>query len=350
MLSTTVDIEPTNRCNAWCSFCPRDQTPHQGLMSLEVFEQALARVVEYDGLRRAKGLQRIEQVSLCGLGEPLLNRHLAEMVRQVRAAGFRAHLSSNGALVTPTRAEALLDAGLSSAGLNVGEVGEAYEKVYRLPWERTLERVDDLVERSRGRARVFVVLVNHDPDRLVELQAFWAERGVGTFVYGELNNRGGALDLEGMRFAEYPEQVAAEARLRAMDEQPRCIIPFTSLTIGYDGRFYLCCMDWKKQAPLGDVFDTTLVELLERRLDHVLSRGTPCGTCSHDPVNRVTVGLRGGAAGDGDPTGVDDLQGRLAFEWAFARDVVERLEPGLVASAVRRAPPAGRRRIPVVVE
>ena len=32
-----LDIEPTNRCNANCYFCPRDQTPHQGLMSPEVF-------------------------------------------------------------------------------------------------------------------------------------------------------------------------------------------------------------------------------------------------------------------------------------------------------------------------
>ena len=43
----TVDIELTNRCNAKCYFCPRDQTPHQGLMTPEVFDQALARAIEF---------------------------------------------------------------------------------------------------------------------------------------------------------------------------------------------------------------------------------------------------------------------------------------------------------------
>ena len=38
-----LDIEPTNRCNANCYFCPRDQTPHQGLMTTEMFDQALER-------------------------------------------------------------------------------------------------------------------------------------------------------------------------------------------------------------------------------------------------------------------------------------------------------------------
>ena len=47
-----LDIEPTNRCNADCYFCPRDQTPHQGLMTVEVFDQSLSRAVEYREIAR----------------------------------------------------------------------------------------------------------------------------------------------------------------------------------------------------------------------------------------------------------------------------------------------------------
>ena len=42
-----IDIEVTNRCNAKCHFCPRDETPHEGLMTPEVFDQALRRAEEY---------------------------------------------------------------------------------------------------------------------------------------------------------------------------------------------------------------------------------------------------------------------------------------------------------------
>ena len=45
-LRGVIDVELTNRCNARCGFCPRDATPHQGVMTVETFRQTLARVVE----------------------------------------------------------------------------------------------------------------------------------------------------------------------------------------------------------------------------------------------------------------------------------------------------------------
>ena len=50
----SVDIELTNRCNAKCHFCPRDQTPHEGLMSPEVFDQSLRRAVGVPRRSRAE--------------------------------------------------------------------------------------------------------------------------------------------------------------------------------------------------------------------------------------------------------------------------------------------------------
>src|SRR5262245_26919877 len=98
-----VDIEPTNRCNAKCHFCPRDQTPHQGLMAPEVFTQALQRAVEFRGVVRERfGPARDPRetrhrklrpedhevvVNLCGLGEPVLNRATPTFVRQTRDGG-----------------------------------------------------------------------------------------------------------------------------------------------------------------------------------------------------------------------------------------------------------------------
>ena len=83
-----VDMEVTNRCNAKCHFCPRDRTPHQGLMAPEVFEQGLAQATLYRDTVLASDDEMM--VSLCGLGEPLLNKHVFDYVRQARAAGLNA--------------------------------------------------------------------------------------------------------------------------------------------------------------------------------------------------------------------------------------------------------------------
>lgn len=350
MLLPVVDFEATNRCNAWCSFCPRDQTPHQGLMSMEVFDKALERVDELSAIRVEAGGQAVQQVSLCGLGEPILNRKLPEMVAKIKAAGYKAHVSSNGALITEDKANELLDAGLTSAGLNVGETGEAYEEIYKLDWERTHERVLRFRELAEGRANVFIVLVNHHdkPGRFDELRDFWSSQGIPTKPYLELINRGGALDLPYMHFSEYEELDEAERILDAMAERPFCGSGLAGTFVGYDGEFYLCCQDWKKEAPIGNVFDASLSELVERRVQYLVSREPVCKNCSLDPANQLTMALRAVKDGELDRSQVDEVVQRLRFAHSFGVKGAERLVPGVVRSGIESAPaPSSRKTIPV---
>lgn len=117
-------------------FCPRDRTPHQGLMGQDVFDKALERAAEYRQIC-IDSLGGDAVISLCGLGEPLLNRNLAGYVAQVRAAGMEVTVSSNGSLLTEELGREFLDAGLQNIFLNIGEEGDDYEAVYQLPFERT---------------------------------------------------------------------------------------------------------------------------------------------------------------------------------------------------------------------
>jgi MoaA/NifB/PqqE/SkfB family radical SAM enzyme len=135
-----LDIEPTNRCNAHCYFCPRDQTPHQGLMAPEVFDRALERTIEFGEITRVRFDTRIK-VNLCGLGEPLLNRNTPDFVRKVHDAGFEISLSSNGSLLDEKRGAALLEAGLQGIEINAGDEGGDYDEIYGLPFEKTRDNV-----------------------------------------------------------------------------------------------------------------------------------------------------------------------------------------------------------------
>ncbi len=47
-----IDIEITNRCNARCRFCPRDLTPHEGLVSPDVLDESLRQAIAYRLLPR----------------------------------------------------------------------------------------------------------------------------------------------------------------------------------------------------------------------------------------------------------------------------------------------------------
>jgi MoaA/NifB/PqqE/SkfB family radical SAM enzyme len=317
----SVDIELTNRCNAKCHFCPRDQTPHQGLMSPEVFEKSLERAVEF----REVFPDREIGVNLCGLGEPLLNRNAPAFVRQVRQAGFECTMSSNASLLDETRGRALLDAGLQKININVADRDEDYEQVYKLKFQKTHDNIVRFAEMAGDQCRVEIILVNYrnDPAHLQRMQEYWGERGLKHFFELQIMNRGGALFVDHMQFEDYPELEEAAAVLEAQPFPPACAAPFVFLFIGYDGQYYLCCSDWKKEVPLGSVFDTSFMAIRQQKLQHVTCREPICKTCNLDPTNQLTEELRSIKMGEGDEGTKAKLIAKLQVQ---SRDVVEILE------------------------
>jgi MoaA/NifB/PqqE/SkfB family radical SAM enzyme len=289
-----------------------------------MFERTLERAVELRRLTRARG-DVDPRISLCGLGEPLLNRHAVSYVRRVREASFHCSMSSNGFLLTEERADALLDAGLQRIFLNVGERDEQYREIYRLPFERTRDNVLRFKERAGGRCEVVIVLVDHrgDPEHMKMMRAYWSEQGIEQFQQLGFVNRGGALPVEHMRFEAYPELGEAQTLLAERDIQPLCMVPFLFLFVGFDGRYYLCCSDWRKQAPLGSVFDESFGDVLSAKLAHVRTREPVCRTCSFDPQNRLTAALRE-RRGRGGAASVDDVVVQVAEEAARVAAVLER--------------------------
>ncbi len=302
-----VDFEVTNRCNAKCEFCPRDATPHQGLMSPEVFDASLARTVDY----RAQVQQWVKegiwydddpsvQISLCGLGEPLLHRHLISYLEKSKAEGFHTSISSNGSVLTPKKTEQLLTAGMDRIYLNIADEGEKYEEIYHLPYEKTRKYVEHFVKEAKGTdTEVWLVLVDYlgDPEHIKRMTAYWNERGINAIMPIEIMNRGGALFVDEMQYPTYPEVAHAQNMFAEKSIDPLCGAPFAFLFIGYDGLYYLCCSDWRKQASLGSVFDESLGSIIKPKLDYVRTREPVCKNCNLDPANRLADALRDVAEG-----------------------------------------------------
>jgi MoaA/NifB/PqqE/SkfB family radical SAM enzyme len=262
-------------------------------MTATTFEQSLRRAIEFRALSRALGRPDFS-IGFCGLGEPLLNRDVPAFVRRVRDAGFDCSMSTNGALLDESTSRALLAAGLQQVTINVTEIGEAYERVYRLPFDRTLANILRFKELARDQCDVVIVLVDHrgEPGHLESARQYWRSHGLTRFHTFGLINRGGALEVEGMQYVSYPETSSARSLLEEAGVVPLCATPFLYPFIGYDGQYYLDSSDWRKEVPLGSVFDVSLVEIIEAKLAHVRSRERVCRSCSLDPTNRIADALR----------------------------------------------------------
>jgi MoaA/NifB/PqqE/SkfB family radical SAM enzyme len=325
-LPLSIDIEITNRCNAKCGFCPRDRTPHQGLITPETFTKALSRAVEYREVSQQL-LGKDMGISLCGLGEPLLHPKAADFVAEVKAEGFKVTVSSNGSLLDQRRGDALLAAGLDEIYINVGEEGDDYEEVYQLPFERTLDNVVRFNRDAGDRCRVTVIVVNHrqDHEHVARMDRYWTDHGIRHVGSYEIMNRGGSLFVDHMQYETYDELVQAKTKLVERAGTPLCGAPFFYMFIGYDGEYYLCCSDWEKQAPMGTVHDLSLLDVVEAKLEHLASRQPVCHTCNLDPVNRLTEVLRAEASGALPAGSADELLETLVADNQVVERVVEQL-------------------------
>jgi MoaA/NifB/PqqE/SkfB family radical SAM enzyme len=106
---TELYIETTNRCNLSCKTCPQyfGMPEDSADLTLETVERLLD---------QAPGVRR---VVLHGIGEPLLNKELPQIVRAVKARGAYALFNTNGLLLRGRLVEPLIASGLDELRVSV---------------------------------------------------------------------------------------------------------------------------------------------------------------------------------------------------------------------------------------
>src|SRR3954454_14874551 len=130
-------FEVANRCNSKCATCPLTFSPQEAArqLSLEEFQSLVDQLPD---LRRAV---------LQGVGEPLLNRDLAPMIRHLKERDIYTVFNTNAALLTRRRQVELVESGLDELRVSLdGSTPETYLKVRGIDvFERVLANVAEMV-------------------------------------------------------------------------------------------------------------------------------------------------------------------------------------------------------------
>jgi MoaA/NifB/PqqE/SkfB family radical SAM enzyme len=280
-----IDIELTNRCNAQCTFCPRDQTPEQGFMSFETFKKSVERATE---------LKTTPKYHFCGQGEPTLHPQFVEFAEYMQSLGLEYGFTTNGSLLTEEQSTRILDANVNHMVFSISDLGEDYEEVYALNFDSTrtnILRFLDMNETRGKPVRTTISLVKHDlnSDKLGKYRLFWEEAGIDDYMIYSQVNRGGACD-NGRYFENnnrHKEQ--AQAILKTNGLTHVCNVPFLALFVGWNGQYYLCTNDYRKLTPLGSVFDYSIeeIDIIKKAKFFEREPAEACRNCDIDVTNRV---------------------------------------------------------------
>ncbi|MFL5385024.1 MAG: radical SAM/SPASM domain-containing protein [Longimicrobiaceae bacterium] len=272
---THLQVEVATLCNLACVMCPRtialarardrrERAAWRRRLSLSVFVRI---VDQFPALRT---------LTLHGIGEPLLNPDLPEMVAHAGGRGIAVRFTSNGTLLTPEVRERLIDAGLAELTVSMdGATAETYERIR--PGARFAEvraNVAGLVAlrnrlgRVRPRVSLAMVVFRENVGEAPPMVELAAELGVDELRFSPLEPptraeaammcsaaewraamaaARAAAERRGVRlFVRGPSAPPPLVQLRPQAAPPpkrtdRCLAPWRTAVVTLDGEVMPCC-------------------------------------------------------------------------------------------------------------
>ena len=108
-------LEVTNRCNLLCETCPRtfEALEPPADMSMDLFRKIVDQV------------PGVARVVLHGVGEPMLVKHLPDMIRYLKARGTHVLFNTNGTLLAPRKHAEIIDTGLDELRVSLDAADSA---------------------------------------------------------------------------------------------------------------------------------------------------------------------------------------------------------------------------------
>lgn len=143
-LPRSLYLETTNRCDSECQTCIRTFNTLEPPKDLSLAE--VQHIVEQFPV--------LERVVLHGIGEPLLNKQIFDIVAYLKARHITVLFNSDAISLTPTRAGQLIDSGLDEYRVSMdAATRETYTKLRGVDqFERVIRNVGHLVtlQQQRG--------------------------------------------------------------------------------------------------------------------------------------------------------------------------------------------------------
>lgn len=256
----TLMIQPATICNLKCKYCIQSANKidkekkfiNNKLLSMDDFLIILNQAKEFP--------EKIKDVCFTGMGEPLLNEDLPEMIKMMKESGIaeRIQFFTNGLLLDKEKSIALVDAGLSELRISLqGLTPEMYFKIcgVRMNYDKLVENIKFFYE-NRKDCKLYIKIA----DIAIEgdKQEFYEKFGsICDKIYMEnIVPLFDEIDYNGMLKNSSSVKNKYNEKTLNYDVCPNC---FYTLNITPEGDVLPCCGTYRPE--LGNIRENTLQEL-----------------------------------------------------------------------------------------
>lgn len=161
----TIYIEQTKYCNFKCYYCMHStHDKPDGVFAANGHKMQHMDFEDYKKLIMQLGELGIKRIVFSGLGEPLMNPRFPDFVKYAVDAGIaeRVEVLTNGALITPEYADALIKAGITNINISIqGINADEYKRVcgIDIDFDKFLSNLTYLYE-HRGNTRIYIKCID----------------------------------------------------------------------------------------------------------------------------------------------------------------------------------------------
>ena len=280
----TLAIESTAKCNLFCPMCPRENIyfPPKD-MELPLFKKIID-----------EGKEFLEFAVPYGVGEPLLNPEIYDMIGYCRKMGVPSGISTNATVLTEEASRKLIEAGLDYIILAFdGATKATYEKYRKgADFEKVRANILTFLRVKKGMgSKIFCILqmvrLNENRKEIPDLIRMWRVEGIDEIRIkkDEVHNDGSAIP--------------GDNDDRPPMRHPCYLLWRGPMYIHYDGTVFPCCYIYPDE-PIGNIKRNTLQEIwnsdrmVRLREAHIRGDLSDYKACQNCPAARpklpVTLG------------------------------------------------------------
>lgn len=287
-------IEPTRICNFKCFYCMHSTRGKEGgalertgfrleHMEMEFFGKLVEDIMQFPTIPK--------RICFSGLGEPLANKNLPEMIRILRKSGFEGRIDviSNGSLLTPEMSDELILAGISRIQISIqGLTTEKYQEVCGVPVD--IKKLQDNVRyfyEHKNNASIYVKIIDSILESMEEEEKFYQMFGdICDTIYIE------HLVIMEQQMGNHGRDVDTTRNLMGEVVEKRfvCGVMFYFLQVNIDGETFPCSTPGLPNSfSMGCAKEKSLLEIWDSRKRNGLIRKNlmdgyasipACKTCS----------------------------------------------------------------------
>ena len=248
-------IDNFNGCNLTCSMC--DHRNIRKYRPIRKMDFVLYRKI-IDEIAPVNPRARVWEIFF---GDPFLLRDMPERIRYAKDRGLEnVLLNTNGVLMSPDKAKAVIEAGLDAMYVGIDAVNEeTYNKIriggdYRRAVDNVLRYQELLKSCGRDGQQLFVQFVVSDinEDQTGEFRDFWTSKGIKVKIRPKVS-WAGLVEAHNLR------------RNEEIERKP-CYWLMRTINICADGEVCLCSVDVHCKVKCGSVQHKTIKELWNGKL------------------------------------------------------------------------------------